>query len=323
MVKGHTYSEQLFEDKAFRHFMNVFLDGNTGITKGCNITKDSNTIKIEPGFFIIKGGLLEEDIGTPNIIPTEAGFYKLVYEINLSKINTEQEFNQGSYKFIRGVGEFPNLIQNDLENEEGIYQFPFCQFIVTETGVTEFKDLRIFLNFDSIYEEIRELIESITDESFYASKDDLKKTRSSLSITHSGEPWVVQEANKRVIIPFNKVKIDNSNNYLTEEGSYIKIGKNVKIVNATAYISLKPESPTTGNANLIIARKRGEMITEYAAINSFHVLNEGGTDMVIPFCKIDVQEGDLIGAYFMASNSGNFIVNARNIYSALEVEIVE
>lgn len=169
MVKGHTYSEQLFESEAFRHFVNTFLNKESGITKGCEITQTASMIEIGQGFFIIMGGLLE-DTGTSMSVPTEAGYYRLVYEIDLSKINTEAEFNQGSYKFVKGVGSYANLTQEDLDNEGNVYQFEFCQFKVTEAGIADFVDKRNFLDFDNIYEEIRKKITEIEDGSAFCLK---------------------------------------------------------------------------------------------------------------------------------------------------------
>lgn len=169
MVKGQTYNLQLFESEAFRHFINTFLNKESGITKGCEISRNSNSIDISEGYFIICGGMLKEE-GTSNIIPSEAGYYKLVYEIDLSKANSEAEFNQGTYKFVKGVGNYVGLTQEDLDNNGTVYQFEFCQFRVTEAGVQDFSDKRKFLDFDSIYEEIRQEISNIKDESAFSIK---------------------------------------------------------------------------------------------------------------------------------------------------------
>lgn len=152
MVKGETFNLQKFESEAFRHFINVFTNKQTGITKGCEITKDSENITIEKGYFFILGGLLRETTGTANEIPSEAGYYKLVYEIDLSKTNQKDVFNQGSYKFVKSLGDYPNLAQEDLDNNGTVYQMPFCQFRITDQGLQDFKDIRQFVNY-GIYEK--------------------------------------------------------------------------------------------------------------------------------------------------------------------------
>ena len=174
MVRGETYNEQLFESDAFRHFINIFLAGESGVTKGCEITQNTTVINIAAGYFIIKGGLLKEE-GTSISIPKTAGYYKLVYEIDLSKENSEYEFNQGNYKLLKGIGEYPSLTQEDLDNSGNIYQFEFCQFIVNEEGIQDFADKRTFLDFDSIYQEVRDTITEIEDGSMLSQvKNDLQ-----------------------------------------------------------------------------------------------------------------------------------------------------
>ena len=152
MVKGETYNKQLFESEAFRHFINVFTNKESGVTRGCEITKDTQNIIVGEGYFFIQGGLLRETTGTANAIPNEAGYYKLVYEIDLSKTNAKDVFNQGGYKFIKALGDYPSLTQEDLDNEGTIYQLPFAQFRITEEGLQDFEDIRPTINY-GIYEK--------------------------------------------------------------------------------------------------------------------------------------------------------------------------
>lgn len=151
MVKGETYDKQAFENAVFRHFINIFLNKQDGVTKGCDLEKDAEAITITQGMFCIQGGFLREVEGTRNVIPKEAGYYKLVYEIDLSKTNLKGEFNQGSYKFVKALGDYPKLVQEDLENGGNIYQLAFCQFRITETGLQDFKDIRQFIEY-GVYE---------------------------------------------------------------------------------------------------------------------------------------------------------------------------
>lgn len=152
MVKGETYNKQLFESEAFRHFINVFTNKQSGVTQGCEVTKDTQNITVGEGYFFIQGGLLRETTGTANSIPNEAGYYKLVYEIDLSKTNDKGVFNQGSYKFIKALGDYPALTQEDLDNDGTIYQLPFAQFRITEQGLQDFKDIREIIEY-GIYEK--------------------------------------------------------------------------------------------------------------------------------------------------------------------------
>ena len=44
MVRGETYDKQLFESETFRHFINIFLNKQSGITKGCELSKNLQSI---------------------------------------------------------------------------------------------------------------------------------------------------------------------------------------------------------------------------------------------------------------------------------------
>lgn len=163
MVRGETYDKQLFESEAFRHFINIFLNKQSGVTKGCELSKNSQSIVIGTGSFVIQGGFLKEVTGTENEIPSEAGYYKLVYEIDLSKTNTKDEFKQGSYKFVKALGDYPQLTQEDLDDGGNIYQLPFCQFRITEAGLRDFKDLREFIEYRIFQKNVEEAINEATE----------------------------------------------------------------------------------------------------------------------------------------------------------------
>lgn len=186
MVKGETFDLQLFESEAFRHFINVFTNKQSGITLGCEVTQDSQNITVGQGYFFIQGGLLREETGTENEIPSEAGYYKLVYEIDLSKTNQKDVFNQGSYKFIKSVGGYPSLIQEDLDNDGTIYQLPFCQFRITEEGLQDFKDIREIINY-GIYEEKKSSVSAKTNNMTLLKDGNTKITYQSSEVEVVGE----------------------------------------------------------------------------------------------------------------------------------------
>lgn len=171
MVRGETYDKQLFESEAFRHFINIFLNKQSGVTKGCEVTKETENILVGPGSFVIQGGFLREVTGTKNEIPSEAGYYKLVYEVDLSKTNTKDEFKQGSYKFVKALGDYPKLIQEDLDNGGTIYQLPFCQFRVTEAGLQDFKDLRELIEYRIFQKNVEEAINEATEKNIITGEE--------------------------------------------------------------------------------------------------------------------------------------------------------
>ncbi len=170
MIFGNTYSKQTFHNEAFRHFVNIFLNKNNGITKGCEITYTNTNITIGSGYFVIQGGLMREMGGSTLELPNETGYYKLVFEIDLGEINGVEEFNQGKYKFLYGRSAYPTLTKEDLDGSGEIYQLPFAQFRITSTGIADFKDIREILELKSVYDEIRQEIQNIKNTSDLAFK---------------------------------------------------------------------------------------------------------------------------------------------------------
>ena len=45
MIVGHTFELQTFEVEAFSSFVNTFLNGASGIIRGCDITVNDNLWK--------------------------------------------------------------------------------------------------------------------------------------------------------------------------------------------------------------------------------------------------------------------------------------
>ena len=89
-------------------------------------------------------------------------YCKLVIEIDLDKTNTESDFQQGTYKIVKSASGYPNLTQtNIVKNNAGVYQYELARFKTTSSGITDFQDMRTFLDFDSIYAEVRQHIEDI------------------------------------------------------------------------------------------------------------------------------------------------------------------
>lgn len=282
MVEGQTYSEQLFESEAFRHFINVFLNKESGITKGCEITQTSSTIEISTGYFVIMGGLLKESTGTSNTIPTEAGYYKLVYEIDLSKVNTETSFEQGKYKFIKGVGSYPNLTQEDLDDNGNIYQFEFCQFRVTESGIQDYVDKRTFLDFDNIYKDIRKKINEIEKESIYITRDTINIATAITDGTFVGVDRLAKASLDRI-----KNKVGEK---FTLENGGIKIGEGITKVLVSAQTVMS--YATSETIHFAIYKNDSEVARA--------VMSAPGTiqhSINITDKLIDVQEGDIIYMY--------------------------
>ena len=169
MLKGHVFSKQLFGNPMFALFINTFLNGTNGVSNnyknGMKPTASGSTITIDSGAVCIQGRFLEEDTYTSVPVGTESAYCKLVIEIDLDKENTDSEFTQGTYKIVKSSSSYPNLTQtNIVKNVSGIYQYELARFRTSASGITDFQDMRTFLDFDSIYNQITEEYRKILSE---------------------------------------------------------------------------------------------------------------------------------------------------------------
>lgn len=190
MLKGHVFPKQLFGHPIFALFINTFLNGQNGVSdnykNGMEITYNANVLTVQSGAICIQGRFLEEDSSTNIPIGNDTAFCKLVIEIDLDKQNTESDFVQGTYKIVKSANEYPALTQtNIVKNNSGIYQYELARFKNTINGITDFQDMRTFLNFDSIYSTIqkeyrailanlKQEFENVKDGSAYVLKDNIK-----------------------------------------------------------------------------------------------------------------------------------------------------
>ena len=181
MLKGHVFSKQIFGNPMFALFINTFLNGRNGVSNnyknGMQVTYSGSNLTIDSGAVCIQGRFLEEDTGSTVPAGTDTAYCKLVIEINLDLQNTESQFNQGVYKVVKSASSYPNLTQtNIVKNNAGIYQYELARFRTNSSGITEFQDMRTFLDFDSIYDameaeygevlqQLKAQLESVKDQS--------------------------------------------------------------------------------------------------------------------------------------------------------------
>lgn len=169
MLKGHVFSKQLFGNPIFALFINTFLSGENGVSdnykNGMAVTYSGSVLAIDSGAVCIQGRFLEEDTSSQVAAGTDVAYCKLVIEIDLDKQNTESEFTQGAYKVVKSNSGYPNLTQtNIVKNNSGIYQYELARFRTTASGITDFQDKRTYLNFNTIYAEIRKEYGAVLDE---------------------------------------------------------------------------------------------------------------------------------------------------------------
>lgn len=300
MVKGETFDLQLFESKAFRHFINVFTNKQSGVTQGCNITRNTQNITVSPGYFFIRGGLLREDTGTDNEIPSEAGYYKLVYEIDLSKTNQKYVFNQGSYKFIRSTGGYPSLTQEDLDNGGTVYQLPFCQFRVTEQGVEDFVDIRPLVNYGIYLTE--------EDGEDFVNKSD----RGSITVWNSTNQGIFQGTG--FVFRFNNS--DSSGDFFEIQNSAgIKVLKDCRV-----HISSKIFVEKTSGAGYVLSNI---LVNGNSISVSLEKMEQDFTDCVDPGTTYDLKANDIISLTVdYTSSSGNPEIRAGRKNSSISIFVI-
>lgn len=198
MLKGHVFSRQLFGNPIFALFINTFTNGRNGVSNNFKnamaITHSGNTVTVDSGAVCIQGRFLEEDTYTSLAAGNESVYCKLVIELDLDKQNTEQEFNQASYKIVKSTTGYPNLTQNNIvKNNSGIYQYELARFRTSANGISDFQDMRTFLDFTSIYDQIQTEYRTI-----------LGKLEEELEDVEDGSAYVLKETYEEVIEEINQ-----------------------------------------------------------------------------------------------------------------------
>lgn len=186
MLKGFVFSKQLFENPIFALFINTFLNGVNGVSNnylnGMQPTASGSTVTINSGAVCIQGRFLGEDSSTTISAGTNNAYCKLVIEIDLDQINTKDDFQQGAYKIITSATGYPNLTQtNIVKNVSGIYQYELARFRTSSSGISEFQDMRTFLDFTSIYNQITEEYQAV-----------LQQLQDELSSVEDGSAYVLK-----------------------------------------------------------------------------------------------------------------------------------
>lgn len=150
MLKGQTFSEQVFESKIYSLFTNIYLSGKNGVARdyknGMAVGYSGSDVTIASGAVCIQGRILEEDSFTTLDAGSVPLYCKLVIEVDLDKTNTENDFQQGTYKIVTGESGYPSLTQSDIANTaSGKYQYELARFRTSSNGISDFQDMRTFL----------------------------------------------------------------------------------------------------------------------------------------------------------------------------------
>ena len=200
MQVGITFDKQLLTSRQHAHFQKLFLNDTDGITKGCAVSQSNGYVYVQKGFFVVSGRFVEitgaETIDTPAV--TSGTLYcKVVYEIDLSKENTESDFTQGYFKTLTSASGYPSVTQEDLDNEGTIYQMPFCQYTKTVDAIDSFLDLRPIFDLKSVWETIsanNEVYKALFDEYFGTQRAEVEQMIADLQ----GEGYLLVSSARQV-----------------------------------------------------------------------------------------------------------------------------
>lgn len=140
-IRGITFPNQTVTSNDDAHINQILLAGRKGKIKGCEMTFGKDDVYIEEGYFFAANRLIQipstETISTP-VITTGTTYCRLVFEVDMRKINTNLEFNQGYFKIITSNSNYPEIVQEDLLNGGNVYQLPFAKFVKTVNGIANF-----------------------------------------------------------------------------------------------------------------------------------------------------------------------------------------
>lgn len=160
MINGYVFKNQTFPSEIFALFQNTFLDGAEGIISGYKdsmpVTYNGSNVSIGSGVCCIQGRFLGEDSSTTIDAGTNTLYNILVITINLDRDNSTTELNQCYYEIVTSSSGYPTLTHDDIINtNSGEYQFELARFQTNASGIYNFVDKRTFLDYDSIFENLR------------------------------------------------------------------------------------------------------------------------------------------------------------------------
>lgn len=142
-IRGITFPKQTVTSNDDAHVNQILLAGRKGRTRGCKMTFGKDDIYISEGYFFAANRLIQipspETIATP-VITAGTTYCRIVFELDMRKVNTNLEFNQGYFKILTSTLNYPEIVQEDIENGGNVYQLPFAKFVKTVDGIASFVD---------------------------------------------------------------------------------------------------------------------------------------------------------------------------------------
>lgn len=238
MIKGQTYSNQLFENWAYRLTFDTILNGNNGVLEQygnkMQVTATNNNIVVGSGLAVIQGGIIENTSDLTLVPQLQANeYYRVVVEIDMSQTNTESEFNQGSIKLISQSGSYPTLITQDTIRGTGKYQYELARFQTTSSAIQNLTDTRTYLNYNSLYQELQNAIDEIIQGGINASQ--VAYDNSTSGLPHTNVQGAIDDLASATSSNTSSIQTINSsiNDIQTDLGNVLELGDFVLETNKT------------------------------------------------------------------------------------------
>lgn len=275
MLKGYVFNQQIFPSQIFALFINTFLNGQNGVSNnylnGMAVSYSGSNVTISSGAVCIQGRFLGEDSTVTLNAGTSDLYCKLVIEINLDNTNTAGELNQANYKIVTSASSYPELTQtNIVKNNSGIYQYELARFKTSVNGITNFQDMRTFLDFESIYSAIQTQYHSL-----------LEQLEQELAGVEDGSAYVVNSISEQAIT--------DSNNRVS-----LKFKKQGKIVICKYTVNMQGSASTTINSGVLNSQFiPNEIIKDSATVfnggSNFNNINGAAYLTINTNGKIDIE----------------------------------
>lgn len=215
MIIGYTFDGQPYPAAPFAKMVEEAINYQEGIINGIELTNSKNLITISEGRILVKGRqfkVLESE--TVDVESAQSGelYCVLIVEIDLNKESTETNFKQVQFKVLSSALDYPSLTKQDInsekEEEDTLYQYELARFKTTINGITDFQDMRTFLDFDSIYSAIKkeyrailsnlkQELASVQDGSAYMLKDNIVVLRGRATLEANTSENASQEKMKQ------------------------------------------------------------------------------------------------------------------------------
>ena len=144
MLNGITFDAQNVQSADDAKLFYRLLGKQNGVVTGCAVTASGGNLTVAAGYMAVYGRMSKVTGSEVKAAPSSTGtlYCRLVYEVDLSKVNTSSSFNQGTIKILQSATGYPTLTQENLDEGGSVYQLPLAKFTATNGTVASLVDER-------------------------------------------------------------------------------------------------------------------------------------------------------------------------------------